>query len=267
MKSPDLVLFCSCSGRGFLPDNESKSILSGLAVLGNRVISISDMCGMAAKYALELHKLINDTGNIAVIACHPRTVKWLFNMAGIKRSTEDTTVLNLRELGIEQTLRQIAGWTATDQENAGMVVINSAPDQWEPWFPVIDYDRCNNCKQCMSFCLFGVYGTGEDGIAKVSNPWNCKNNCPACARVCPEAAIIFPKCAETPINGAEIIDEDGVQDNIRIHVDELLGDDIYIALAERRKKVKTLLLKKRDSEQADLERNKCSGKMNTGRTE
>ena len=30
--------------------------------------------------------------------------------------------------------------------------------EWKPWFPVIDYDRCTNCMQCLSFCLFGVYG-------------------------------------------------------------------------------------------------------------
>ena len=32
---------------------------------------------------------------------------------------------------------------------------------WKPWFPVIDYDRCTNCMQCLSFCLFGVYGVDE----------------------------------------------------------------------------------------------------------
>ncbi|HEX8311367.1 MAG TPA: ferredoxin family protein, partial [Chthoniobacteraceae bacterium] len=34
----------------------------------------------------------------------------------------------------------------------------AAHGQWKPWFPVIDYDRCTNCMQCLSFCLFGVYG-------------------------------------------------------------------------------------------------------------
>ena len=33
-----------------------------------------------------------------------------------------------------------------------------APGAWKPWFPVIDYDRCTNCMQCLSFCLFDVYG-------------------------------------------------------------------------------------------------------------
>ncbi|HRQ88427.1 MAG TPA: ferredoxin family protein, partial [Bacteroidia bacterium] len=32
------------------------------------------------------------------------------------------------------------------------------PGAWKPWFPVIDYDRCTNCMQCLSFCLFDVYG-------------------------------------------------------------------------------------------------------------
>src|SRR2546422_3501427 len=33
--------------------------------------------------------------------------------------------------------------------------------EWKPWFPVIDYDRCTNCMQCLSFCLFGVYGVED----------------------------------------------------------------------------------------------------------
>ncbi|MHB1309053.1 MAG: 4Fe-4S dicluster domain-containing protein, partial [Limisphaerales bacterium] len=70
-------------------------------------------------------------------------------------------------------------------------VPKSAP--WTPWFPVIDGDRCTNCMQCLSFCLFGVYGVDEAKNIQVQNHDNCKTNCPACSRVCPEAAIIFPK--------------------------------------------------------------------------
>jgi hypothetical protein len=36
---------------------------------------------------------------------------------------------------------------------------NTAPRQkWKPWFPVIDFSRCTNCMQCLTFCLFDVYG-------------------------------------------------------------------------------------------------------------
>ena len=67
------------------------------------------------------------------------------------------------------------------------------PGAWKPWFPVIDFDRCTNCMQCLSFCLFDVYGVSKGGQIQVQNHDNCKTDCPACSRVCPEVAILFPK--------------------------------------------------------------------------
>ena len=40
---------------------------------------------------------------------------------------------------------------------------------WKPWFPVIDYDRCTNCMQCLSFCLFDVYGVDDEQEIQVQN--------------------------------------------------------------------------------------------------
>ena len=80
--------------------------------------------------------------------------------------------------------------------------------EWKPWFPVIDYDRCTNCMQCLSFCLFDVYGVDDDQQIQVQKNDNCKTNCPACSRVCPEAAIMFPKYRSGPINGDVVSDSD-----------------------------------------------------------
>ena len=91
----------------------------------------------------------------------------------------------------------------------------------------------------------------------MANPQSCKNNCPACARICPEAAIIFPKVGESPINGAEISDEDELKTNIKVNVDEILGDDVYATLNARKQKRRSLLNRKK-IEQALAERNKCS---------
>ncbi len=55
-------------------------------------------------------------------------------------------------------------------------------DAWKPWFPVIDPARCTNCMQCLTFCLFDVYGVDADQRLRVENPTNCKVNCPACSR-------------------------------------------------------------------------------------
>ena len=60
------------------------------------------------------------------------------------------------------------------------------------WYPVIDYDRCENCLECLNFCLFGVFGIDASGRIMVEQPDACRDGCPACARVCPSRAIMFP---------------------------------------------------------------------------
>ena len=44
--------------------------------------------------------------------------------------------------------------------------------KWKPWFPVIDYSRCTNCMQCLTFCLFDVYGVSKEKKIEVRNPTN-----------------------------------------------------------------------------------------------
>jgi Pyruvate/2-oxoacid:ferredoxin oxidoreductase delta subunit len=104
---------------------------------------------------------------------------------------------------------------------------------WVPWFPVIDYGRCKACKQCLNFCLFGTYSLDEEGRVRVASPAKCKTNCPACARVCPELAIIFPKHAGGPINGAEVTEADLERRDVRIGIEAHSREDIYAALRGR----------------------------------
>lgn len=71
------------------------------------------------------------------------------------------------------------------------------------WYPVIDYSRCTNCMECIDFCLFGVYGVDKIETILVEQPDNCRKGCPACSRVCPENAIIFPQHKTAAIAGAD----------------------------------------------------------------
>ncbi len=132
---------------------------------------------------------------------------------------------------------------------------------WKPWFPVIDYDRCTNCMQCLSFCLFGVYGTSTDGKIQVQNEDNCKTNCPACSRVCPEVAIMFPKYSASPINGDVVNQQDLEREKMKVDISALLGGDIYAMLRERSERAKTRFAKERDSDRALKERQKCLVKL------
>jgi Pyruvate/2-oxoacid:ferredoxin oxidoreductase delta subunit len=132
---------------------------------------------------------------------------------------------------------------------------------WKPWFPVIDYDRCTNCMQCLSFCLFGVYGVDEHQRIQVQNNDNCKTNCPACSRVCPEAAIMFPKYKAGPINGDVVSDADLQREKMKIDISALLGGDVYSMLRERSERAKSRFSKERDADKALKERQKCLVKL------
>ena len=135
------------------------------------------------------------------------------------------------------------------------------PGKWKPWFPVIDYSRCTNCMQCLSFCLFEVYGVSKDNKIQVQNQSNCKTECPACSRVCPEVAILFPKYRHSPINGDEVSSDDIRREAMKVDISALLGGDIYAALRDRSAKSKSRFSKERDEERAIKERQNCLLKL------
>jgi len=136
--------------------------------------------------------------------------------------------------------------------------------EWKPWFPVIDYDRCTNCMQCLSFCLFGVYGVDQQQKIQVQTADNCKTNCPACSRVCPEAAIMFPKYQAGPINGDIVRDSDLGSEKMKIDITSLLGGDVYSALRQRSSAAKVRFSRERDDKKALDERQKCLTKLAEG---
>lgn len=139
---------------------------------------------------------------------------------------------------------------------------NTAPRQkWKPWFPVIDFSRCTNCMQCLTFCLFDVYGVSKEKKIEVKNPINCKTDCPACSRVCPEVAILFPKYKAGPINGDEVREADLQREKMKVDISALLGGDIYAALRQRSTDAKARFSKERDEKRALDERKRCLTKL------
>ena len=99
------------------------------------------------------------------------------------------------------------------------------------WYPVIDYSRCTNCMECIDFCLFGVYGLDSAERILVEQQDNCKKGCPACSRVCPENAIIFPEHKTPAIAGADV----GTAEGLKVDLSKLFGapSALEIAAAER----------------------------------
>lgn len=99
------------------------------------------------------------------------------------------------------------------------------------WYPVIDYSRCTNCMECIDFCLFGVYGVDGAETILVEQPDNCRKGCPACSRVCPENAIIFPQHKTPAIAGSDEVNAGG----LKIDLSQLFGapSAIEVAAQER----------------------------------
>ena len=135
------------------------------------------------------------------------------------------------------------------------------PGGWKPWFPVIDYSRCTNCMQCLTFCLFDVYGVSGEKKIQVQKPTNCKTDCPACSRVCPEVAILFPKYKAGPINGDEVNAADLEREKMKVDISALLGGDIYAALRQRSQHAQSRFAKERDDARALEERKRCLTKL------
>ncbi len=69
------------------------------------------------------------------------------------------------------------------------------------WYPVVDLDRCTNCLECLNFCLFGVYGLDQSESLAIDQPDACRPGCPACSRICPQGAIMFPDHHDPAISG------------------------------------------------------------------
>jgi NAD-dependent dihydropyrimidine dehydrogenase PreA subunit len=172
--------------------------------------------------------------------------------------------------GCEVAVRDITGRTVAEavgmvEEARGERRMNrpDAPsaETWKPWFPVIDPVRCTNCMQCLSFCLFDVYGVSADNQIRVENPANCKVNCPACSRVCPEVAIMFPKYHAGPIDGGPVSEADVGREKMKVDISALLGGDIYARLRERSAEAKSRFSRERTVDQALAERRRCLTKL------
>jgi NAD-dependent dihydropyrimidine dehydrogenase PreA subunit len=102
----------------------------------------------------------------------------------------------------------------------------ASPDR--RWYPVIDYSRCTNCLECLDFCLFGVYGVDSMERILVETQDSCKKGCPACSRVCPEQAIMFPEYKSAAIAGAPV----GSIGGLKIDLTRLFGGEVKDALSQ-----------------------------------
>ncbi len=144
----------------------------------------------------------------AVLLCwlHPRPAYWLLRRHGIVG--DERSILNLDSFSDVESAWLAATRIAQDRQggrgkdkqpgedtdSSSRLIKKASARAVKPrWYPVIDGSRCVQCQHCLQFCLFGVYELDADGKVQVRNPDQCKPGCPACSRVCPQSAIMFPR--------------------------------------------------------------------------
>ncbi|MFA8437078.1 MAG: ATP-binding protein [Marinifilaceae bacterium] len=241
------IFICGCENHGKV---EKASIEKLRKLLGDNKLGytyIEDLCGTVHKNPYEVEEICN-LNNAVIFGCQPRAMQKL-----IAKFTGDSLSENISFFHVEdESTETLVAGLENDNQNVSNI---SYQDDWKPWFPVIDYDRCTGCQKCLNFCLFGVYATDENGKVVVAEPANCKDLCPACARVCSENAIIFPKHKDSPIDGGEGEFESKEGMNI---LEQIQNEDVYSVLSARRSSFKTSLLKKDQFKLAVEERKACS---------
>lgn len=229
MSNPKKILLCGCVKYRRIPEPSLQGLIAAAEKAGVQVELIPDLCLVAAEHPEQLCGSDADV----VIACYPRAVKALFNYAG----AEAPHIYELRNGSLESVLHELELESGLASETS----FPEVPGDWVPWFPTIDRERCVGCGKCVDFCLFGVYRRNpETKKIEVCAPHNCKTNCPACARMCPYTAIIFPKHDDSPINGGE----DDSNTPVKVDPKAVFDHDLYNKLAARRGKKRSVNLYK-----------------------
>ena len=221
------ITICACSSREIMNRAEISKLFSALQNDAQNVAVVPDLC----KIAISDRERMKEIASSTVIACYPRAITSMFEGLGLK----PVQVFDIRNHSSEQVLSQMGISQPVFVPEHAVDFSSAAGD--EAWYPIIDKERCTECGKCYDFCLFGVFEMADEGV-KVIQPQNCKNNCPACARVCSTKAIIFPKYEKSPVNGG-LTDEENFNE---IEIKELYNSRLKYKLEERRKKI-TLLKK------------------------
>ena len=234
------IIYCNCGGER-IPAAVKQPVETILHNSRVNCTIVTDLCGISALSKDLVPGIFHRDTDYIVIGCYKRTMDLLFRQAGISTPMPEISAhINLIEQSADEAVEKIAAFCSNSLGPAETRQITE-DSGWPSWYPVIDQSRCTHCGQCADFCLFGVYERSDDQV-KVVNPQGCKNNCPACARICPSTAIIFPKYAHGgAIGGSDEIDEKAEQQRQTRDIEKILGDDLYEALERRKAKRKSII--------------------------
>jgi len=169
-------------------EDEKERVVASLDIPNRKIFSLSFLASNTPE------DFVKEVLRIAELPRDESLTQWIKgkpNEASLQRFMEPTNDTALQGDGTLPILGQ-----------SGVTQIEDSSSR--RWYPVIDYSRCTNCMECIDFCLFGVYGVDRLDTILVEGADNCRKGCPACSRVCPENAIVFPQHKSPAIAGGAV---------------------------------------------------------------
>lgn len=259
MENKKHITICACASRLFIDKEKVAVIAASLRKKGYPVSVEPDLCKKVIQKSSDMEEIASGI----ILACYPRAIRAHLDWLNLKTNKS----LDIRNTSVEDILGEFQisfteeadcaagkgdgsaseGDTATHtymhaadiamEKDAIFAEIKAFPveEGTDAWNPVLDKEKCTECGKCHDFCLFGVY-TIENKKVRVAQPQKCKNNCPACARMCPGKAIIFPKYEKSPINGGMSQEETFDPEEM----DKMYRERLRMRLQQRRANVSLL---------------------------
>ena len=98
--SDSKLVYCHCAYAKVVPRKAKEEVLRRLAASPREFEAVPDLCELAARKDPALGELAGE-GDLELVACFPRAVRWLFHQAGHELPAE-ARVHNMRETSPEE---------------------------------------------------------------------------------------------------------------------------------------------------------------------
>ena len=102
------LLYCHCAYSRVVPKDVKAEVLKALAESGQAFDAVPDLCELAARHDPALEKLADPgQGEVDIVACYPRAVRWLFHAADSPLPETGVHIHNMRTDDAESILVQL----------------------------------------------------------------------------------------------------------------------------------------------------------------
>jgi hypothetical protein len=112
------ILYCHCAYAQVVPKSVKAGVLQALAESGEPFDAVPDLCEMSARRDPALRQLAAD-GEMTIVACYPRAVKWLFSAADAPLPEAGVRILNMRVQRAEEVVQDLPSVLAAPGQSGG----------------------------------------------------------------------------------------------------------------------------------------------------